>query len=128
MEQGVSARQSTADALPFPAAAFDVVIFGFCLYLCDNDDLFRIVQEADRVLAHPGWLVILDFDAQAPVFRPYHHAAGVRSRKMDYKSMFLWHPAYTLVAYEKFHHGTQQWTDDPGEWVSIACLRKFLSE
>jgi hypothetical protein len=43
---------------------------------------------------------------------------------MDYKSMFLWHPAYTLASHEKLHHGTLAWTDDPDEWVSLACLRK----
>src|SRR5881396_3295603 len=43
--QGVEVRQGTADALPFDADNFDVVIFGFCLYLCDRDDLFRIASE-----------------------------------------------------------------------------------
>ncbi len=123
--RGVEAVRSTADRLPFADAAFDVVIFGFCLYLCDDSDLFRIALEADRVLTSPGWLLILDFEARAPVYKPYHHLAGLISRKMDYKSMFLWHPAYTLGSYEKFHHGTQQWTDETDEWVSLACLRKF---
>jgi len=126
LERGVRAVQSTADQLPFPAAQFDVVAFGFCLYLCDDCDLFRIAQEADRVLASPGWLVIFDFETRAPVYRPYHHRQGIESRKMDYKSMFLWHPAYTLASHEKFHHVTYEWTDDPDEWVSVACLRKAL--
>jgi len=125
--RGIEAVRSTADRLPFADAAFDIVIFGFCLYLCDDADLFRIALEADRVLANPGWLLILDFEARAPVYKPYHHRAGLVSRKMDYKSMFLWHPSYTLGSYEKFHHGTQQWTDEPDEWVSLASLRKFQS-
>lgn len=121
---GVDAIQSTADKLPFASASFDVVTFGFCLYLCDDADLFRIAAEADRALTSPGWLLILDFEAPAPRYRPYHHLAGIRSRKMDNKSMFSWHPSYTLASHEKFHHGTSQWTDDPEEWVSLACLRK----
>jgi SAM-dependent methyltransferase len=125
--RGVRATQSTADALDFPDASFDVVIFGFCLYLCDDEDLLRIAQQADRVLANPGWLLILDFDAAAPTYRPYHHVPGLHSRKMDYKAMFLWHPAYTLAAYDKFHHETHGWTDEAGEWVSVACLRKHLA-
>jgi SAM-dependent methyltransferase len=123
--RGVEAVRSTADTLPFADASFDIVIFGFCLYLCDDADLFRIALEADRVLASPGWLLILDFDARAPVYKPYHHLAGVVSRKMDYKSMFLWHPAYTLGSHDKFDHQTQQWTDEPDEWISLASLRKF---
>jgi SAM-dependent methyltransferase len=121
---GVAALQATADELPYDTGSFDIVIFGFCLYLCDDADLFRIAAQADRVLATPGWLLILDFEAASPVYRPYHHFPGLRSRKMDNKAMFLWHPAYTLASYEKFDHGTHRWTDDPGDWVSLACLRK----
>jgi ubiquinone/menaquinone biosynthesis C-methylase UbiE len=122
--RGVTAVKSTADQIPFDAASFDVVVFGFCLYLCDDTDLFRIAAEADRVCRTPGWLLILDFDASAPSYRPYIHCAGIQSRKMDNKSIFLWHPAYTLASLEKFHHSTHTWTDDPDEWVSLACLRK----
>lgn len=125
-ERGITAVQATADQLPFGDSKFDVVIFGFCLYLCDDGDLFRIASEADRVLKSSAWVLILDFEARAPTYRPYHHVAGLSARKMDYKSMFLWHPAYTLASHEKFHHGTQQWTDDPDEWVSLACVRKLL--
>jgi ubiquinone/menaquinone biosynthesis C-methylase UbiE len=123
--RGVDAVRATADRLPCADASNDVVIFGFCLYLCDDADLFRIAQEADRVLASCGWLLILDFEARAPVYHPYKHLAGLVSRKMDYKSMFLWHPAYTLASYEKFHHHTREWSDEPDEWVSLACLRKL---
>ena len=122
--RGIQAQQGTADRLPFADGFFDVVIFGFCLYLCDDQDLFRVAAEGDRVLSNPGWLLIMDFEARAPVYRPYHHLPGVLSRKMDYKSMFLWHPEYSLASQEKFHHGTRQWTDDPNEWVSLNCLRK----
>jgi SAM-dependent methyltransferase len=124
VERGVDVKRATADVLPFTTASFDVVVFGFCLYVCDDRDLFRVASEADRVLADSGWLLILDFDAPAVVYRPYHHAAGVMSRKMDYKSMFLWHPAYTLAAYQKSHHHTHQWTDDAGDWISLSCMRK----
>ena len=124
IERGVQAHRSTADRLPFADASFDAVVFGFCLYLCDDSDLFRIACEADRVLACPGWLIIFDFEAPSPTYRAYQHLAGLRSRKMDYKSMFLWHPLYTLASYEKFHHGNQRWTDDRDEWVGLSCLRK----
>jgi SAM-dependent methyltransferase len=126
--RGVQALRATAEKLPFPDASFDVVIFGFCLYVCDDADLFRIALEADRILVNSGWLLILDFEARAPLYRPYRHLAGLAARKMDYNSMFLWHPAYTLASYDKFHHDTQQWTDDADEWVSLACLRKFQPE
>lgn len=120
----VFAFKATADNLPFADLTFDVVIFGFCLYLCDDNDLFRIVSEANRVLKSESWLLILDFESRSPVYRPYHHKQGIKSRKMDFKEMFLWHPSYTLASHQKFHHETMQWTDDIDHWISLACLRK----
>ncbi|OAJ71370.1 hypothetical protein A7976_11710 [Methylobacillus sp. MM3] len=124
--KGLSANVGTADSLPYAGGVFDIVIFGFCLYLCDDNDLFRIACEADRVLSENGWLLLLDFEAKAPTYRSYHHREGIRSRKMDYKQMFLWHPAYTLSGYRKFHHETLQWTDERDEWVSLSCMRKSI--
>jgi ubiquinone/menaquinone biosynthesis C-methylase UbiE len=121
---GVHAVVGTAEELPFEGSRFDVVIFGFCLYLCDDVDLFQIAREADRVLKSPGWVLMLDFDSAEPKYNKYHHRDGVFSRKMDYKSMFLWHPNYTLAHYQKFDHQTLEWTDDKQEWVSLAALRK----
>ena len=40
----------TAESLPLPDRSVDMLIYGFCLYLCDRDDLFRIAAEAHRVL------------------------------------------------------------------------------
>jgi SAM-dependent methyltransferase len=122
---GVDAQVGTADALPFAAGEFDVVIFGFCLYLCDRDDLFRIAAEAHRVLATPGWLVIHDFFSISPVTRPYHHKEGLWSFKMDYRRLFDWHPSYVCLSHEVYHHLSDKPTDDAHEWVSVSLLRKL---
>lgn len=84
--------------MPFGNATFDVIIFGFCLYLCDQQDLFRVAQEADRVLKPDSWLVINDFYAPNLVKRAYHHKVTV--------------------------HGKQEFTDDPQEWVATSIMRK----
>ena len=86
----------TAERLPPAVENFDVVVFGFCLYLCDPCDHFRIVAEADRALADNGHLIIYDFDAATPYRNEYSHAAGVYSYKMDYSRLFLSHPHYSL--------------------------------
>lgn len=52
---------STADSLPFKDGYFDHIIIGFCLYLCDRDDLFKISYEIGRVLDNNGWIYLLDF-------------------------------------------------------------------
>jgi ubiquinone/menaquinone biosynthesis C-methylase UbiE len=95
---GVDFKVGTADSLPFPNDQFDLVIFGFCLYLCDPDDYFGIISEANRVLRDRGFIVIFDFIADHPFKNIYHHKPGLHSYKMTWSNMFTCHPSYTLVA------------------------------
>jgi SAM-dependent methyltransferase len=122
--QGVTVQQGTAESLPFDAASFDIVVFGFCLYLCDREDLFRIASEADRVLRNPGWIVIRDFYSPTPTRRPYHHRAGLFSYKMDYRSLFAWHPGYCNYFHKVGHHVDGAYGDDVNEWVATSIMRK----
>lgn len=87
----------TADKLPFPAAHFDLVIFGFCLYLVDPADYFTVASEADRVLKDPGFLLIHDFCTQMPYSNRYMHRDGIVARKMEWSRMFIWNPTYSLI-------------------------------
>jgi ubiquinone/menaquinone biosynthesis C-methylase UbiE len=118
----------TADTLPFPDGAFDVVWFGFCLYLVDRHLLQRVVAEADRVLANGGLLAILDFDPDAPCARPYHHRPGLMSYKMDYARLFLCNPVYVLVDKLSTSHTTGHWDPDPQERVALTLCRKNLEQ
>lgn len=122
--QDLKVCQGTADKLPFDDQSFDVVIFGFCLYLCDPDDLFRIASSADRVLRAPGWLLIMDFYSPSPRSINYHHLPGVKSYKMDFRSMFHWHPAYECVTHKIRHHSHFSYTDEENEWVAVSIMRK----
>jgi len=126
--RGVTAKLGTADKLPFQAASFDIVIFGFCLYLCDRQDLFRVAQEADRLLKQEAWVIIHDFFSAAPVRREYHHKPGVFTFKMDYRTLFDWHPAYTCYQHRVGHHVQSGYTDEQQEWVAISVLRKKAIE
>lgn len=122
---GVDARQGTAEKLPFPDASFDIVLFGFCLYLCDRDDLFRIACEADRVLCAPGWLGILDFHSINPSSRSYAHKPGMYSHKMDYRRLFDWNPQYICMSHQIMHHSDNSVTDLEDEWIAVSMLRKL---
>lgn len=123
-DRGIEAYQGTAESLPFEDSSFDLVIFGFCLYLCDRADLFRIAQEADRVLKNPGWLAILDFFSSTPFARPYHHLEGISTYKMDYRTLFDWNPNYICVTHKVRHHVDNSYTDDHQEWVALSMMRK----
>ena len=123
--KGINVQQGTADVLPFDNRSFDIVIFGFCLCLCDREDLFRIASEADRVLHAPGWMMIMDFYSPIPRARTYHHRPGVQSYKMDYRTLFTWHPDYECVTHKVRHHSEMGYTDAPDEWVAVSVLRKY---
>lgn len=120
----VQVIQGTADRLDFENQIFDFVVFGFCLYLCDRDELFQIAKEADRVLKPNGWLVIHDFFSETPVAREYHHLPGLFSYKMDYRKLFDWHPDYQCFSHAIGAHGSSAFTDDQNEWVATSIIRK----
>lgn len=122
---GVKAQKGSADLLPFQDQFFDLVIFGFCLYLCDREDLFKICSESDRVLKKSGWIAIQDFFSPTEKINNYHHKSGLSSYKMDYTSMFLWHPAYTCITNKVRDHKDASYTDDFDEMVAISLLRKI---
>ena len=93
----------TAEALPVDARSVDLLIYGFCLYLCDRDDLFRIASEAHRVLKPQAWLAILDFWSPQQIVNTYHHHSGVYSYKDDFPAMFAWHPSYVITDHRLRH-------------------------
>jgi len=121
----INALVGTADHLPYEDSFFDILIFGFCLYLCDRDDLFKIVSEANRVLKDEGWVIIKDFYAKQPMKRFYQHADEVYSYKMDYASLFTCHPNYVNYHQQLFHHKSLKMTDSSDDWVAVSAIRKL---
>lgn len=126
-KNGITAQRGTADKLPFEEGSFDILIFGFCLYLCDPSDLFKIAQEADRVLKNNAWLVINDFYSVSQTKRQYHHKPGIYSYKMDYRTLFDWHPDYVCFSHRVEEHGKTSFTDEVQEWVATSVMRKKLT-
>jgi SAM-dependent methyltransferase len=122
--RGVDAVQGTADRLPFDSASIDILIYGFCLCMCDRDDLFQIAAEGHRVLKPQSWLVIGDFYAREPKANPYHHREGLTTWKMDCRRLFDWHPHYTCTEHRVYAHGGAGFTDDPHDWVALSVLRR----
>jgi SAM-dependent methyltransferase len=97
----------TADVLPFADGQFDLVVFGFCLYLVDPRLHLRCVAEADRVLGDGGLLMIYDFIEPIPYHNEYAHRPGIRAQKMEFSRYFLASPAYRLLHRNMAHseHG-----------------------
>lgn len=95
-------RRGTASDLSWAEdGIFDLVIFGFCLYLCDPEDYFKIAAEADRVLQDGGHLIIYDFYLDAgfyPHSRSYKHNPDIVTHKMRFENLWKGHPAYRVLS------------------------------
>ena len=76
------------------------------------------------MLPSPEWLLVNDFFSPTLRARTSHHRTGVQSYKMEYRTLFTWHPAYECMTHKIRHHSEFSYTDDPEEWVSVSVLRK----
>lgn len=119
----IGLARGTAADLPFRSGCFDLVTLGFCLYLCDRADLFRIACEVDRVLAPDGFVAILDFHADEPHRNRYVHHEGLQSYKMDHSRMFTWNPAFQYVMQDIFAHAGEP-VLTPDNQVAVTILRR----
>jgi ubiquinone/menaquinone biosynthesis C-methylase UbiE len=105
----------------------DIVIAGFCLYLCDRSELFKIAYEIDRILKEGGLLLIVDFLPPFAYKNPYHHKEGLSSYKMDYSQMFVWNPEYTMMCLEVADLTNHIAGDNsPDTRVGLTVLKKSL--
>jgi ubiquinone/menaquinone biosynthesis C-methylase UbiE len=116
----------TSDKLHFQENYFDIVIFGFCLYLVDRELVFRTLSEADRVLKDKGFLIITDFDPSLNIKKKYHHCDGVFSYKQQYENLFLSNPIYTLIEKKSYSHHGVDFHPDKDERVATTVLYKDI--
>jgi len=119
-------KKGTADMLPFQNEEFDLVIFGFCLYLCDRKDLFKIVYEADKALKDGGCIAIKDFYPPFAYKNKYKYNQNIYSYKMDYSKLFTCNPAYTLISQTVFTHNGFKDRNLPDERLAITILQKNI--
>ena len=112
-----------ASELKFEDNKFDIVIFGFCLYLCDDNDLFKISSECFRVLKKNGFIIIQDFITSKLIYKNYHHEKNIKSRKMDYIKMFNWHPKIVLQSRNKYLIPKNKKLNE--NFITIAVLKKI---
>ena len=121
----LKSQLGTADKLPFENNKFDLIIYGFCLYLCDVNDLFLIAAEADRVLKKRSWVAIIDFWSQSFKKNIYHHDVSINSYKLNRPLMFSWHPYYELINQKIVSHKKGIFTDENNEKVCASLIRRY---
>ena len=125
--KGLNIIQSTADNLIIVNDSVDVLIFGFCLYLVDPSDYFKIASEAYRVLKNNGLIIINDFSPKMIYKKAYSHKKGVFSYNYDFVHLFLVHPHMVLLSkVMETHNHSQEDVYNQDEWVQISVIRKQM--
>lgn len=112
--------RGTAASMPmFRTNSKTIVIYGFCLYLCDPVDYLKIASEGDRVLVDGGYIVIYDFHQDAAYKKRYRHKKGVFSHKMDFSKLWLGSPVYSLFSRRTY--------GDYDEQTSVTIIQKDIA-
>lgn len=117
-------KVGTADDLNFEDESFDVVFFGFCLYLVDRRDLIKVISEANRVLKPGGKIFITDFSPNQPYKNEYKYVEGLFSYKMNYENLFLAFPGYSLL--QKNVHITKNEIPKEDDRIATCVLYKSI--
>lgn len=87
----------TADEIDYETNSFDIVIFGFCLYLVDREHLFDITSKVNKILKTSGLVIIFDFYSNRYYKNPYIYYKSINSYKVDYSTLFTWNPQYIEI-------------------------------
>ena len=119
-----SLRVGLANEIPYEDKSFDLVIFGFCLYLVDRSLLYQAIAEADRVLRDGGFLGIEDFDSPSPMSNKYCHKEGILSYKSDYSNIFTSSGHYHLISKHSYSLAANHFDANFDERVSLSLLYK----
>ena len=88
---------ATADDLSCIDIKFDLVHFGFCLYLISRNKINIAIEQADKLIKPGKFLSIIDFDPRSSFENDYSHYAGLKSYKSNYHQMFCNLGNYSLI-------------------------------
>jgi SAM-dependent methyltransferase len=117
--------RGTVTGHPYQANAFSLIIYGFCLYVCDPEEHFEIATQGNNILQDGGYIIIHDFDPEFPHSVPNKHVDGLLTYKMDWSQLWLANPAYKLVAKNAMPDGTAVWLLKKDQKAAFPCLSEF---
>jgi len=107
-DKNIKLEKGTADELPYASGKFDLIIFSFCLYLCDDESLLKIINETFRVTRKNSFIIIYDFFYNGILYNTYKYNNLIKTRKMNYSKLFLWHPKTDLNKKKKKYEKVNQ--------------------
>jgi ubiquinone/menaquinone biosynthesis C-methylase UbiE len=121
IRKNITLKKSTADKIPFKKNFFDIIVYGFCLYLVDDKSLFKVISEAERVSKSDSWIIVYDFYRKEVKYRQYKHNKKILIRKMDCSKFFSWCPYYKIKIFKKFKYKNKK-----KDFLSVICIKKKI--
>ncbi len=105
----------------------DIVFFGFCLFLVDQIDLFEVASITNKLLKPNGHIILMDFDTKN-TYKKQFYKTNLFSHKMNFSSLFLWHPFYSICKFTSFTHKSNNITNDQDEKIGMYLINKYVRD
>ena len=122
--QKCSYTVATADDLSFFNNKFDLVHFGFCLYLVSRNKIDDVVKQADQLLKSGKFLSIIDFDPHDSYENEYAPFKGLKSYKANYYKMFCDLGNYSIVNKFSYSEKSFCFSKNENDRISLVLLFK----
>jgi len=120
-DKSITLRVGTADNIAM-LKKYDFIIFGFCLYVCDDNDLFKIASDTYKLANKNAYIIIEDFDTGKTIYENYKHKKDLTVRKMNYAKIFTWHPKIILI--KKYFYKFKWKLKSQKDNISVVILKK----
>ncbi len=103
-DKKIKIKLGTADKIPFQKDYFHIILFSFCLYLCDSNLLTKIINETLRVTKKNSFIVVFDFFSKKKLHYNYKHILNSKIRIMDNSKIFKSNKKIKLINEKKISY------------------------
>ena len=117
-------KKGTADKIPFNKNYFDIVIFGFCLYVCDESDYKKIKKETLRITKKKAFIIIQDFYSPKKIKKEFKYNKNITVIKQDFTKIFI-DKKIKLISRKIVDYLSQKYTKRKNMWSSVDTLIKL---
>jgi ubiquinone/menaquinone biosynthesis C-methylase UbiE len=123
IDKSIKIKMGTADKIDYPKNYFDIIVYGFCLYLVDIKDLVNVFIEADRITKKNGLIIVKDFYSKTSILNQYKHFKKFKVHKYDFSKIFTWNPNYKLIHKIVYPYEDYRFKKDR---LSIHTIKKII--
>ena len=119
----INCKKGTADKIPYKNNFFDIIIFGFCLYVCDESDYKKIKKEAIRITKKNSFIIIQDFYSPKKIKKKFKYNKKITVTKQDFTKIFV-DKKIKLISRKIVDYLSHKYTKKKNMWSSVDTLVK----